>query len=421
MSLRIFPTRNSVVCTFAAVAMTALASSSTFGQEWTRFRGPDGSGVSDAAGLPTKWSDADYNWKINLPGTGHSSPVLWGDHIFVTTADKDAAKRSILCIKAADGSVIWKHDYDLKAFHINGDNSFASSSPAVDKDYVYVASTAPEQSTLSALSHDGKEVWSVDLGSFVSQHGAAPSPIVFHDTVFLAFDQEGPGSYVIAVDRNTGKQRWKIDRKTAYAASATPCIYEPKGKPPQVVFSSRGEGLTGYDVETGKLLWQANDVYTVRVNASPIVAGDLILGTCGEGSSGKMLVAIRPGADGEKPKVVWKTTQNVPNVPTGLVKGNLLFLWHDTGAITCLRADTGEQVWHDKVPTTFYASPVCAGGNLYCISRKGDVFVVAATEKFQLISQESLNEGSHATAAIADGRIYFRTFSHLYSLGGKKS
>ncbi len=369
--------------------------------------------------LPAKWEVGDYNWKIELPGTGHSSPVLWGDRLFLTAADKEAGKRSVLCIHTTDGKQIWKHDYDLKTFHINNDNSFASSTAAVDANHVYVASTAVEQSTLVALDHDGKELWKVELGPFVSQHGNGASPIVFQDTVIFAFDQEGPGSYVIAVDRNTGNILWKISRKSTNAASSTPCVFQPKDGPAQVIFTSRNEGMASYDLHDGKLLWQVGDVFGYRVNASPVVAGDLILGACGEGPTGKTLVAVRPAAQGEKATVVWKLTQNVPNVPTPLVMGKLTILWHDNGAITCIRTETGEVVWHDKVPTTFYGSPVCAGGKIYCVSRKGEVFVIAAGDKFELLSREALGDGSHSTPAIADGHIYFRTFTHLISLGNK--
>src|SRR5436190_12559985 len=184
-------------------------------QEWTRFRGPDGSGVAAAgADFPAKWSDRDIRWKIDLPGVGHSSPVLWDDRIFVTCGDEQTGTGMLICLNASDGSVRWKRDYESENYRHHGENSYASSTPAVDAERVYLCLMQPRQLRVVALDHDGKDAWSADLGPFVTQHGGGHSPIVFDDLVVVANDQDGPGSSIVALDRRTGEKRWTSPRKS---------------------------------------------------------------------------------------------------------------------------------------------------------------------------------------------------------------
>src|SRR5262245_53789909 len=157
----------------------------TGAQEWTRFRGPNGTGVSNAKGIPTKISEADINWKIELPGSGHSSPVLWGEKIFLTTTGDKSGGISVICLNAKDGAKSWQHDFALTPFARHKFNSFASSTPAVDAERVYVLWNEPEHYMLTALDHSGKELWQRDLGAFVSQHGCGISPIVYKDKVIV--------------------------------------------------------------------------------------------------------------------------------------------------------------------------------------------------------------------------------------------
>jgi len=390
--------------------------------EWTRFRGPNGTGISPATGLPVKWTEADYNWKVKLPGTGHSSPVLWGDKLFITCGDRETAQRIILCLKAADGSTLWERRYESKTHAVNQANSYASSTPALDADNLYVYWTTREEITLVALDHDGKEVWRRTFGEFISEHGSGASPIVLDDLVILPNDQEGNSS-LIAVDRKTGADRWSIPRTTNKAAYGTPTVLLPEGGPPELILLCNGEGATSLDPKTGQLNWQLKDAFALRVVLSPVVGSGLVFGSCGVGGIARRFVAIQPGSkkDGREPKIVWEQTKAIPYVPTPIAKDGLLFLWTDNGVVRCLRAATGEQLWEGRLQDLFYGSPVWAEGRLYCISRKGIVHVVAASpDKFEALAANPLGEGSHATPAIARGTLYLRTFSHLISIGGKK-
>jgi len=389
--------------------------------EWTRFRGPDGAGISPATGIPVKWTEQDYRWKAKLPGQGHSSPVLWGDKVFITSADKDTYQRIVVCLKAADGTVAWEKRFESAQTVVTPANSLASSTPAVDADHVYVYWTTKEEITLLALDHSGKEVWRRKLGEFISEHGSGVSPVVFGDVVILPNDQEGNSS-IIAVDRKTGADRWSIPRNTAKAAYGTPCVYRPDGGPPELIFTSNGHGVTSVDPATGQINWELKDAFSLRTVHSPVVAAGLIVNSCGVGGVAQRFVAVQPGSKkgGKEPKLVWEEKKSIPYVPTPVAKDDKLFLWTDNGVVRCLRAATGEQVWEGRVQDMFYGSPIWAEGRLYCISRKGVVHVVSAGDKFELLATNELGEGSHATPAIAGGVLYLRTFSHLIAIGGKK-
>jgi outer membrane protein assembly factor BamB len=388
--------------------------SSAHAQEWTRFRGPNGTGISLAKSVPTQWTESDYNWRVELPGIGHSSPVVWGDKVFVTSANEDTAERIVLCLSAADGHVLWKHNYSSAIHPKHLRNSFASSTPAVDQDHVYVSWTAPEEYTLMALNHDGREAWRTSLGPFVSQHSGGTSPIVFRDMVVLGNDQDGP-SFLTAVGCRDGKTVWRVDRTSAVVAYSTPCVRD-EGKPSaELIFNSQAHGISGIDPYTGHTNWELT-VFNKRSVSSPVIADGLVFGTCGSGGGGNYVAAVRPG---DHPKLEYKLTDGAPYVPTLLATRGLLFMWSDKGIVSCVKVGTGKPVWQKRVGGNYSGSPVCAGDHLYCIAEDGTVVVLSATEKYDLVSRNPLGEDSRSTPAISGGRMYLRTYSHLVSIGGK--
>jgi outer membrane protein assembly factor BamB len=393
------------------------------GRQWDRFRGPNGSGTDAATTLPVRWTEKDYNWKVALPGVGHSSPVVWGERLFVTSAEEETGKRFVLCLRARDGERLWKRELPGERHGKHQDNSFASATPAVDERRVYISWGTPKEYLVVALDHDGNEMWRTDLGPYQSGHGFGPSPIVVEDLLVVPNDQNGR-SALLALDRANGKVRWKVPRKSQ-ASYATPCVCQPRGGPAELIFTSYEHGITSIDPKTGQVNWEV-DVFDKRhvetPIASPIVAGDLVLGTCGWLGVRQEIIAVRPQLDGGKlsAREVYRIDRGAPLCPTPLVHGELLFLWSDSGTVTCADVRTGEAHWRERVPGSYYASPVCAGGRLYGVSREGDVIVLAAAKRLQVLGRNSLGEGSHATPALADGRAYFRTFSHLICLGGKR-
>jgi outer membrane protein assembly factor BamB len=396
-----------------------LLASSAAGQPWTRFRGPNGDGISQATTIPVSWTADDFNWKTPLPGIGHSSPVVWGDRIFVTSAVEESAQRIVLCVQTGDGKILWERRFDSAVHPKHLRNSFASSTPAVDENHVYVCWSTPEQYLLVALDHDGKDAWKVDLGPYVSQHSCGTSPIVYGDTVILGNDQDGV-SFLTALNCSDGQERWRTERRSAVVAYSTPCLRKPPGKPPELIFNSEAHGISGIDAATGKTNWELS-VFDKRTVSSPIVADGLVFGTCGSGGGGSYVVALHPGSGpDEPPKTAYKVTDAAPYVPTPLAKGDLLFLWSDKGVVSCLKLETGESLWRERVGGNFSGSPVCVNNCLYCIADDGTVVVLAAADKFELLGRNALGEDSRSTPAIADNVMYLRTYSHLISLGGRK-
>jgi outer membrane protein assembly factor BamB len=387
-------------------------------QEWPRFRGPNGSGISSAKTIPTTWTDKDFNWKLPLPAAGHSSPVLWGDRVFITTGDDQTKQVSVYCVNAVGGQVLWQKAFPFTPHHKNGYNTFASASPAVDLHHVYVCWSSPAHYTLMALTHDGQTVWEKDLGPFASQHGGGASPIVYQDRVVLGNEQDGE-SFLIAVDAATGKTRWQTPRKAEETAYSTPCVYEPKDGPPALIFNSHAHGVSAIDPESGKVLWELVDPFDKRVVSSPVMAAGLIIGACGSGGGGNYLVAVRPGSPSKKPELAYTIRKSAPYVPTSVCVGDRLFLWSDAGIVSCVQAASGEVKWQDRVGGNFFSSPLWVDGRLFCVSTKGEVVVVGAADRFEVLARNPLGEVTHSTPAVAGGRMYIHTTKSLISVGGR--
>jgi outer membrane protein assembly factor BamB len=391
-------------------------------QEWTRFRGPNGTGISDAKTIPTQWAESDFNWKIALPGVGHSSPVLWGDKVFVTSADEKRMLFIALCVKAADGSEVWRKEFPFTPHRKHANNTFATSTPTVDAERVYICRTEPAHNFLFALDHRGELIWEKDLGPFQTQHAGGASPILHNGMVILANEQDGDSS-LVAVDARTGEPRWKTPRQTApsSAAYSTPCVYQPKAGNAALIFNSEVHGISAIAADTGKVLWEFGEAFDKRSVSSPVIAGDLIIGSCGSGGGGNFVVAVRPGdtAGGKKPERAYEIRRSAPYVPTSVCVGDRLFLWSDGGVVSCVNPSSGEVKWQERVGGNFFSSPVWVDGRLFCVSRTGEVAVISASDKFEVLARNPLGELTHSTPAIAGGRMYIHTSQHLISVGGK--
>ena len=405
-------------------------------QEWTRFRGPNGSGISAATGIPVTWTDSDYNWKIDLPVKGSSSPVLWGKQIFLTGDDAGEKSRSILCLDANSGRIQWRRDYPFDDYRLHRDNDFASATPCVDQDGVVFVWSTPKQVLMIALDLKGEQMWRRDLGPLRGLHGSASSPIIADGLVLLANDQMNPKrfsfylpedtdwnpgkSFLIALDRKTGKTHWKIDRKSELTGYATPCIRRI-GRRAEAIFTSTAHGITAVDLQSGKISWEIDQLWDDRTVSSPQLHDDLVFGSFGRGLSGQRFVAVRPDkTGGAKGELVYDVTKSVPLVPSFVVKDDLLFLWTDSGVVTCLDAPTGKVHWRKRVGHSCYSSPIWIDGRLYGISKRGEVMVLAASKEFKELGRVDLDEKTFATPAIANGVMYLRTRSRLYSLGKAK-
>ncbi len=399
-------------------------------QEWARFRGPNGTGVSEAATIPVKWTEADYNWKAEIPGLGHSSPAIWGDKVFLLSADPDSATRYMLCYSTIDGSQVWKKDYKSEQHHLHTRSSYASSSPAVDAKHVYVGWSTPSETTFKAFNHDGTEAWSLNLGRWVSQHGFGASPILYKDLVILHNSQqanqlkegEKPGdSFMMAFKRATGEEAWRTPLVSMNVCYSVPFIYTSEDGSDELVCISTGNGVFSLDPKTGKKNWAVDGVFRMRTVGSPITAGGLIFGSTGSGGySGNYVAAIKPG---KRPEIAYELknsgTFKAPYVPSLIAKGDAVFCLYDRGFAACFDAPTGKVHWLKRTEAAFSGSPIRIRDRIYCLDEDGVVWVIAANEnKYELLAKNDLGEPTRSTPAVSGGKLFLRTYSHLICVGG---
>jgi outer membrane protein assembly factor BamB len=393
----------------------ALSTSAARAENWPRFRGENGSGVSAEQGFTAPWNPDRVRWTVPVPGTGHSSPVIWGNKLFLTTASETGTTRSVLCFDAQSGKLLWTKSIELHANPKHPKSSWASATPAVDGERVFVAFADVQRYLLLAYDFDGNLLWKEDLGGFESQHGEGASPIVYEDLVIMVNDQDGPSS-IVARDKRTGGTVWTAERNsgTQSTSYATPFIYRPKQGPPQLICSSSFSGISGLAPKTGKTIWTTQSM-PQRTVASPVLSAGLILQTCGSGGQGSLMVAVDPNGHGDvsKSEVRYKRTKLLPYVPTPLAYQSYLFLWCDRGTVCCVEPTTGKDLWTKRIGGDFSGSPIGAGGMLFNIDEQGNVVVLAAAPEFKLLGKLPLGEPSNSTPAVANGRLYLRTFHHL--------
>lgn len=406
----------------AFVVSAWLLAGSVEAQEWTRFRGPNGSGISAATTVPISWSADDYNWTIRLPGVGHGSPVVWGEKLFVLCEEDDGAERIVVCVDTRTGREMWSRSFPSESHKKHKKNSFASSTPAVDEHHVYATWGTPERVTLVALTHAGQLVWEADLGGYRSGHGFGSSPIVHEDLVVLGLDQDGGGS-LVALDRMNGEVRWRAPRRGKRATYSTPCVYRRAGHGDELIFTNWQHGITAVDPQSGRTNWELSVFDTTtneRAIGSPIVAGELVIGTCGFVNNPKHVVAVRPGnsAGSGGVREVYRIERLVPHIPTALAYEGRLYLWDDKGILSAYELESGRKLWQARIGGNYFGSPVCANGALYGMNDAGEVVVVATGDEYRELARIALGEPSHATPAVANGTMFLRTNSQLFSIGG---
>ncbi|REJ74354.1 MAG: hypothetical protein DWQ29_17730 [Planctomycetota bacterium] len=402
----------------AALILAACHQPAAQAENWPRFRGTNGTGVSDLSGVPTEWTEDDYEWVVSLPGIGHASPVVWDDALFITTGDEDGL-RTLYRLDASTGEQVWSRSERLDTNHLHVKNSYASSTPAVDGERVYVIHADFDQQWVIAYTMDGEEVWRYDVGPFVCQHGQGVSPIVYNETLIVANDQREPGvSSLLAFDRRTGDVIWQSPRESREVSYSTPFVLERADHDPQLICLSGVSGLTGYDPETGEELWTTPEM-PLRTVACPVYGNGLILASCGSGGIGKYLMAVDPdAADGTAATLKYERLQaeTLNYVPTPIVLGEYVYLWCDRGMICCVEMATGRTAWKERIGGNYSGSPILIDGYLYCMSEEGEVVVVEASPGFSGQKSSPLGVGSHSTPAVGNGRVYFRGFDRLACL-----
>lgn len=400
--------------------LLSFSSTKTDGGNWTRFRGKNGAGISEEKEIPVKWSQKDYQWDIELPGVGHSSPIVYKGTLFITSAVDEGALRMLFCLDAKTGKKRWVRSIGMSLSHKHLKGSWASSTPATDGKQVYVVFADEERCFLSAYDFQGNLKWRRVTVSNEHVHGQGVSPIVFDGMVILPGDKEGPSSY-IAYNANTGKTIWSTLRTIRRTSYATPFILRREGKKPELITASGAMGICSLDPYTGKINWFSGEL-PMRTVASPIIGNGLIFQTCGGGGRGKLLIGLNPDDQRTKQMIApsYQLEKNLPYVPTPVFYKKHLFLWCDNGVVRCLKFPEGKNIWTKRVKGKYSSSPLCIDGKLYCISEEGEVVVIAASPKYELLGRTALGDPSYATPTVAGGYLFLRSFHRLKCLQKKQ-
>lgn len=444
------PTR--IFFILSAFIVTALALSAHVGSaageaNWPQWRGPDGSGISTERGLPEEWGETkNVRWKTPLPGKGHSSPVVWGKRVFVTTAIEGAVVPGAKAVEHKVEGQVWKHPdsvgadrkHTLKVIALDRDtgrilweqtawegtpyddrhrkSSFASATPATDGKMVY-AYFGTEG--LYAYDFNGKLAWKATVGKLAnSGMGTGTSPVLYENFVVIQADEEdGVNSSLVAYDKKTGKEVWRTPRKVQISW-ATPLLVNT-GKRTELV-TSGNEFVISYDPATGKELWRGKGLESNAIPSPVATAGhDMVVVSAG--FPAKAAYAIKLGASGElkETDIAWSYAKGTAYVPSPILYGDYIYLLTDKGIMTCLDARTGEVKYEGgrpPVPATFTASPVAFDGKILLTSEDGDTFVVKAGPKHEVIRTNSLGEPVYASPAVAAGKIFIRGEKNLYAI-----
>ncbi len=390
-----------------------LATLAVYAANWAGWRG-DGSGISPEQHLPVSWNATEnVVWKIALPGEGNSSPIVWGNRVFVTLATAGGKQRSVLCLDAADGHRIWQRDFAAERFPTtDAKNGYASPTPVTDGTSVYAFFDSPG---VVALDWNGNVRWTRDLGPFNNPYNMAESPILYRDLVIMDCDHNA-GSFIVALDAATGRERWRTPRSLPYHF-ATPLLVTVNGKDQVIV---NGNIIVAYDPLTGKELWRCKGMMPTVV-PSPVAANGLVYATSGRNGPA---LAIDPTGSGDvsETHVRMRATTGGPYVPSPLVYPYLL-LPGDNGTLRVLD-NAGNILLDFRAPGHYTASPVAGDGKIYWATEQGAVYVIDATRltatppSLKLLALNALGEPCLASPAIAGGRLYFRTTASLYCIAG---
>jgi outer membrane protein assembly factor BamB len=399
-------------------------------EEWPGWRGPRGDGTSLETGIPLEWSTTkNVRWKTPIPGVGHSSPVVWGDRVFVTTGVEKgkgrdrAGDRLLLCLDRRSGKELWRRvvlTARLERKHPL--NSYASGTPATDGKHVWVSFLDYPNMEVFCYDIGGKKVWQVSPGKLLSPHGFCTSPVLHKDTVILNGDQDAPG-YLVALDKKTGAERWRTERPNGTRSYCTPILIRSPGRPrvTQLVLAG-SKCVTSYDADTGKLLWIV-DGPTEQYVASLVYHGEVLFLTTGFPQ--RHLMGIAPDGSGNitaTRRVLWHIPHKVNRdrgasyVPSPIAAGGHFFVVSDPGYLSCLEAPTGKRLWMRKLGRRHSASPVLVEGHLLFPDDDGITWVVKASPKFAVVHKNALGEGCFASPAVAHGQLFMRSEGHLWCI-----
>jgi len=419
-------TRHLLRFAFASSLVLSAAPARVAAENWPQWRGPSANGISAEKNLPVSWSVTEnITWKLPLPALSGSTPIVWGDRIFLNVAESGSL--FLWAVDRAKGAPLWKQHLG------DGDNkqrkqNMSTPSPVTDGKNVWVMTGT---GILKGFDFSGKELWARDIpkdyGAFGLNWGYGSSPLLHEDSLYVqvlhGMKTDDP-SYVLRIDKATGRTLWRVERPTNARRESPDSYTTPAllryGKNVEVVITG-GDVVTGHDLVTGKELWRVNGLNpgndaNYRIVASPVVHGDLIIAPTRE----RPMLVLKPGGRGDvtSTHVLW-SFQNGPDVPTPVTDGTYLYTVNDRGIMWCLDAKTGTEIYGQQRlrPGTYSGSFVLADGKLYVTNEDGVTSVVKAGPKFELLAENDLADYTLSSPAVSDGQIFLRTTGALWAVG----
>ncbi|MFN7138294.1 MAG: PQQ-binding-like beta-propeller repeat protein [Limisphaerales bacterium] len=410
------------------LANTALAAN------WPEWRGPTGYGLTTETNLPTKWSDSEnVRWKVKLPDRGNSTPVVWGNKIFISQPIESENRRTIMCFDRATGKKLWESGTVHENETSHRTNPMCSPSPATDGERVIAWFGS---AGVFCYDMDGKQLWQRDLGKQHHEWGYAASPVIYKDLCILNF---GPGerSFLIAMDKKTGKTVWQVDipvakpavRTDGFAGDpkgivgswSTPIIINANGRDELVL--SLAECLKGFDPKTGKELWRVDGLNPL-LYTSPIYGDGVIVAMGGfHGTT----IAAKPGGSGDVTEThrLWQTTRTRNRLSSGVIHNGYIYVANTPGIGECIDVKTGKTVWDERLrgigaKTEFWSSMVLAGDKIYILNQSGDCVILRASPEFEIIAVNAIgSELTNGSLAVSNGDLFIRTHEHLWCISEK--
>jgi outer membrane protein assembly factor BamB len=420
----------------AALSPTLTLAPFASAENWPRFRGPTGQGLSSEKDLPLRWSStSNVVWKTGIPGVGWSSPIVWGSRVFVTTATENGTKCRVLCLEARTGQLLWdKQVFEQIPRRKESKNSYATPTPCTDGQRVYAVFG---DGSIAALTFDGSLVWTNREVPHYSRHGLGASPVLHDGRLIMPYDGSNPvsavGSWpnnsaeerlgwqtpwdkaqVVAFDAKTGKRVWTGKRGSSRIAHVSPNVLTQDGH--SFIISCAGDAIQAFDPKTGERLWT---VYSQGEGVTPSPAfGDGLIFTS-SGFEKTTLRTVRAGGKGDvtQTHIAWEQKKGAPTQPSLLYAKPYLYSMTDKGVAYCFKADSGEMIYEERVGGNFCASPVYADGRIYLLSEEGISTVIAAGPEFKILARNPLDEKCQASMAVSEGHLFIRGEKNLYCIG----
>ncbi len=412
---------------FFSLTMTGIISTLANGEEWGRFRGPTGQGVSTETNLPIAWSSSDnIAWKTPIPGEGWSSPIVWGDRVFVTTTTEEGKSCHVICVDRKSGVILWDQEvFQQEIRPKRKDNSYATPTPVTDGEYVFAVFGS---GGIAGLTVDGTLKWKNQEVSFFSKHGLSASPILHGDSLIMPFDGSSDGeddllgfkkgwdgATILCFEKTSGKVKWQAKRGLSRLAHVTPMIIDVNGASQLV--SAAGDVVQGHRIENGELVW------TIRSQGEgvtpSIVKGKDYVYTC-SGFEKPTIRAVRLGGSGDvtQTHIAWEQTEGVPSIASLLYIEPYLYSVTDAGVLSCFEASTGRAVWKKRVQGKHTSSPIYADGRIYLLSElEGESILIQPGPEYKELGRNRLDEVCKGTMAISRGNLFIRSANHLFCIG----